>query len=58
MEFLKNFFNDDNTKVGLCGFDMKRPNYGITFGKSDLSFRSFQSEKAFETDFGGNVLLF
>lgn len=57
MEFLKRFFNDENTIIGLCGFENMKPDYNKNSGEINFFTNSFQTEKVFETNFGGNVLL-
>jgi hypothetical protein len=61
MKFLKNFFNDESTIVGLCGFKTMRPNYSKNPIEKDFFFNPFQIEKPcafnYETNFRNNVLL-
>lgn len=57
MEFLKNFFNDENTIIGLCRFEMMKSDYNKNSGEINFFTNSFQTEKVFETNFRGNVLL-
>lgn len=57
MEFLKKFFNDDSTIIGLSGFKMLKPKYNESPIKNDFFFNPFQSETIFETKFEKNVLL-
>jgi len=57
MSFLKTLFNDEGTKIGLCGFKMTKPKYSKTSTEPTFYFNPFQQEKAFETNFRANVLL-
>lgn len=56
MNFLKNFFNDENTIIGLCGFEGLKPNY-VEAIKNDFCFNPFQQKTNFETNFSKNTLL-
>ncbi|HNW26385.1 MAG TPA: hypothetical protein PKI94_06310 [Candidatus Gastranaerophilaceae bacterium] len=55
LKILKNFFNDDSTKVGLCGFNLQKPARQKLATES--IFNSAQLPKTFKTDFEKNVLL-
>lgn len=55
MNFLKNFFDDENTIIGLCGFESMKPKY-VEAVKNDFYFNPFQKTN-FETDFSKNTLL-
>ncbi len=55
LKILKNFFNDDSTKVGLCGFNLQKPAQRKLTTESIFSIARF--EKSFKTDFEKNVLL-
>jgi hypothetical protein len=57
MRFLKNFFDDETTIVGLCGFDEIKPKYPQRTVVSESFFNHFSTERKFETNFYGNVLL-
>jgi hypothetical protein len=57
MEFLKKFFNDDSTIVGLCKFNMPKTTYKNVSIPDDIFFNPFQSPKAYETNFDKNILL-
>lgn len=57
MKFLKNFFDDESTIIGLCGFNSKKPVY---FEKSYVRTRflkTLKSEKNFSTNITKNVFL-
>ncbi len=57
MSFLKNFFGDDSTIVGLCGFEREKPDYSKNLARNDFFFNNLQTENVFETNFTNNVLL-
>lgn len=64
MEFIKSFFNDDSSIVGLCGFEEMKPKLNkkdVTKGVCDVIFNPFIPQKPnqfnFETNFERNVLL-
>jgi len=57
MSFLKSFFNDESTKIGLCGFKMTKQKYSKNSTEPNFYFNPFQQEKAFETNFRANALL-
>ncbi len=57
MQFLKNFFDDDSTIIGLCGFGMVRQKYTETPIKNDFFFNPFVTENNFETNFSKNIML-
>lgn len=57
MKFLKNFFNDESTIIGLCGFESMKPKY-VESIKNDFYFNPFQQNPVFETNFSKNTLLF
>lgn len=56
MNFLKNFFNDDNMIIGLCGFNMTKTSYNKTDAILDRLF-STRDNKSFNTDFSKNFFL-
>lgn len=57
MNFLKNFFNDDSTIIGLCGFGLEKSNaYARPFTNQKIN--PFDFEKVFVTNVKENVLLF
>lgn len=62
MEFLKRFFDDDSTIVGLCRFDRTQKilkNKNIE--EKDMFFNPFQNQKTYafnyETNLSKNILL-
>lgn len=57
MNFLKKFFKEDDTIIGLCGFDNMKPNYCKKPIMSDNFFNAFELEKVFETCYDKNILL-
>lgn len=57
MSFLKNLFNDNSTIIGLCGFDMKKPNYKSSLANNDFYYNKLEAETIFETNFSTNTLL-
>lgn len=61
MKFLKNFFNDESTIVGLCRFDSIKQKYNknvTTSGlENDFFFNPFQTQQVFETNISRNALL-
>ena len=57
MEFLKKFFNDDATVVGLCKFNMPKTQYRNVSIPQDVFLNPFQAEKIYETNFDKNILL-
>lgn len=57
MEFLKKIFNDDNTIVGLCGFDSMKPDYRSAAMIKENFFNHMDCKKTFETNFTTNTLL-
>lgn len=61
MEFLKKFFNDDSTVVGLCKFNMSKPIKKNDPIENDIFFNPFQSQKSFvfnyDTNFSKNTIL-
>lgn len=56
MSFLKNFFNDDGMIIGLCGFNMTKPDYNKTDVILDRLFSTCDN-KSFQTDFSKNFYL-
>lgn len=58
MNFLKNFFNDDSTIIGLCSFDKNRGEYCNKTIINEVLFNNVSFEKTFETNFSRNALLF
>ena len=60
MSFLKSFFDDDSKIIGLCGFKSERnkKKYSTKIIEPDLFFNPFQTEKAYETNYSNNLLLF
>lgn len=57
MEFLKKFFNDEGTIIGLSGFNLEKPYYSKNAFTPPTFNNPFQSEKVFETKYNENVLL-
>lgn len=57
MEFLKNFFGDDSTIIGLCGFNSKKPAYNEKSYVRTRFIKTLKLEKSFSTNFAKNVLL-
>lgn len=57
MEFLRNFFNDEGTVIGLCGFKNIKPDYNKNLIENCFFTNSFQTRKTFETNFKNNSLL-
>lgn len=57
MEFLKKFFNDDNTVIGLCKFERIRPKYYQTPATEAVFFNSFESKCIYKTNVEKNILL-
>lgn len=63
MEFLKKFFNDDSTTIGLCKFNTYKYNSKVNQNQkeADFFFNPFQSQKTFvfnyETNFSKNTIL-
>lgn len=56
MNFLKNFFNDDSTIIGLCSFGITRPKSTSPI-ENEIFFNPFQGGKHYETNFKNNVFL-
>jgi hypothetical protein len=57
MEFLKKFFNDDSTVVGLCKFDRVKSKYIQTPAETDFFFNPFEQQKNYKTNIENNLLL-
>lgn len=57
MEFLKKIFNDEDTIVGLCGFDNMKPDYRTRAMIRENLFNHLDCKKTFETNFATNTLL-
>lgn len=57
MEFLKKFFNDDSTTVGLCKFESIKPKHTNKNTETVCFFNPFITEKIYETNFNKNILL-
>lgn len=57
MNFLKNFFNDDSTIVGLCSFEKRRAGFCQKEIINDILFKNVSFEKSFNTNFSGNTFL-
>lgn len=57
MNFFKQFFNDESTIIGLCGFETMKPNYNKNLADNNFFFNSFLTEKTFETNLKKNILL-
>lgn len=57
MNFLKNFFNDDSTIVGLCGFKSIKPSYCPETILRDRLFAVCDNSKFFQTDCSKNMFL-
>ncbi|MEI8129029.1 MAG: hypothetical protein WCG95_05370 [bacterium] len=57
MDFFKNFFNDEATIIGLCGFKTIKSKYINNPIENDFFFNPFESNRVFETNFKQNVFL-
>ncbi|MFA7658050.1 MAG: hypothetical protein WCY19_01300 [Candidatus Gastranaerophilaceae bacterium] len=57
MKFLKNFFNDESTIVGLCGFETTKPKYSKSTNARENFLNRFNIQRTFETNFEQNVFL-
>lgn len=57
MEFLKKFFSDDDSVIGLCGFKQIKPKYYQTPVMEEVFFNPFESKRVYETNFSKNVFL-
>lgn len=57
MKFLKNFFSDDSTIIGLCGFNTKKPLYNEKSYIRTRFLKTLKSEKNFSTNITRNVFL-
>lgn len=57
MQFIKKFFDDESTIVGLCGFDSLKPKTYSKTANEELFFNFAQMNKIFETNFKENVFL-
>lgn len=55
LKILKNFFNDNNTKIGLSGFNL--PKHVPRKLTAEIFFTDTCFEKSFKTDFEKNILL-
>lgn len=56
MKFIKNFFNDNSTIIGLCGFET-RPKCLKNFDMNDFPANKFQIDKIFKTNFEKNIFV-
>ncbi len=54
-KFLKTFFNDEKTIVGLCSFELEKP---YRTDMKENFFNNFQIKKDFSSKFDKNILLF
>jgi len=52
-KFLRSFFNDEKTIIGLCAFELEKPSKS---GKTK-DFNNFQIKQAFITNIKHNILL-
>lgn len=57
MNFLKSFFCEDTTIIGLCGFKGMKRSYNKNPIKNNFYFNPFENKQVFETNFGLNKLL-
>lgn len=57
MNLLKMFFDDEDSKVGLCGFETLIPKYSTAPIRSDSFFNPIVTKKLFQTNFQRNTLL-
>lgn len=61
MQFLKHFFDDDSTIVGLCSLSTKNPEYNSNRMTDDVVHHAFAINKThyyvYETNVSNNVLL-
>lgn len=57
MEFLKKFFNNEGTIIGLCGFDLEKPYYSKNTFTPPVFKACYLNENIFETKVDGNILL-
>jgi len=57
MQFLKKFFDDNSTIIGLCSFEQFKPKYYQDIAENNFFFNPYQFESPFETKFEANVLL-
>lgn len=57
MQFLKNLFNDDDTIIGLCGFDLEKRKYNKNLLSSSTFSPKTNLRNIFETKIERNILL-
>lgn len=57
MKFLKNFFNDESTIIGLCGFNLEKTYCTKKIFIDENFSNPFQQQRIFETNFSKNTLL-
>lgn len=57
MNFIKNFFNDESTIVGLSGFKTTTEKSDIFGRPEEMFFNPFITKVRYETIFKGNVML-
>lgn len=57
MQFLKNLFNDDDTIIGLCGFDLEKRKYNKKILSSSTFSPKTNLRNIFETKIEKNILL-
>lgn len=57
MDFFKNFFNEESTIIGLCGFNLEKRRYNKSMISSQIFSPQAASKKVFETKFEKNIFL-
>lgn len=57
MQFLKKFFDDNSTIIGLCSFEQMKPKYYQRAAEENFFFNPYQFENRWETKFENNTLL-
>jgi hypothetical protein len=57
MKFLKKFFDDNSTIVGLCFFEQTKTKHYPNAAEGKFFFNPYQFENSWETKFETNVLL-
>lgn len=57
MKFLKKFFDDDSTIVGLCRFELAQRKKRIKSEDKDMFFNPFIKDRNFQTNYTNNALL-
>lgn len=58
MEFLKNFFNDESTVIGLCKFEKTKHRYCQTPVLEEIFFQPFLVKSVYKTDTKKNIFLY